>query len=473
MERVKIIATLGPASSDAATIRNLIEAGMDVARLNFSHGDQALHRRVYEAVREEASRCGSPVAVLADLCGPKIRVGEVEGGAIALIAGREITLTTSPELGNTDRVFSTYEALADDVKPGDPILLDDGKLRLAVVAIEAGEVRCRVEIGGLLASRKGMNLPGTRLSTPAVTEKDRNDIAFARELDVDYLALSFVRSPDDVIEAKELAGDIPVIAKIEKPEAVEVREAIVDVADGLMVARGDLGVEAGAEKVPLIQKRLIRDACSVGKPVIVATQMLESMITSPVPTRAEVSDVANAVLDGTDAVMLSGETAIGQYPVEAVKRMVAAVAEVESSDLFRLQPAHMKFEEYTFSNAIAAASVKASTELRLKALVVYTESGHTAALVSAYRPMTPLVALSQHSKVLRRLNLRWGVRSVAVRDWVTDLYDGIEEVEDILLAEGVVEAGDDVAITFGQRELSGPGKTNILKLWRVRGLGEE
>ena len=317
-----------------------------------------------------------------------------------------------------------------------------------------------------------MNLPGSELSTPALTAKDREDLAFARSLGVDYFALSFVRRPEDVIEAKSLTGGIPVIAKMEKPEAMVRHDAIADAADGLMVARGDLGVEAGPEKVPLMQKQLIRDASSRAKPAIVATQMLESMISSPVPTRAEVSDVANAVLDGADALMLSGETAVGRYPVDAVREMVAVIEEVENSELFLLRPEPVRMDEYSFSNAIARAAVKTSRELELSTLVVYTESGRTAQLVSAYRPQARLVAFCRHEEVLRRLNLRWGVFPVRIDRWVTDVKFGIEQVEEKLLAEGLATPGNDIGITFGMLEVSGPGRTNILLLWRVRG-GEE
>ncbi|MCP4897047.1 MAG: pyruvate kinase [bacterium] len=471
MQRVKIVATLGPASDSPEVIRQLMTAGMDVVRLNFSHGEHELHRRVYETVREEARKLGLPIAILADLQGPKIRVGRMCDGALQLESGAELALTSEDVLGVPGRVSTSYSSLPDDVRVGDPILLDDGKLRLTVLGVKGREVQCRVEVGGRLSDRKGINLPGSPLSTPALTEKDRTDIAFARELGVDFLALSFVRSPQDVVEAKQLAGDIPVIAKIEKPEAVDAHEAIADAADGLMVARGDLGVEVGAEKVPLIQKHLIRDASRRGEPVIVATQMLESMINSPVPTRAEVSDVANAVLDGCDAVMLSGETAVGAYPVEAVRHMSAVIEEIESSELFQLRPAPKRINEGTFSNAIAAASVNVTQDLELRALVVFTQSGRTAKLVSSYRPMTQLIALSRHDQVLRRLNLCWGVRPVKVQGWITDLYDGIEEVEDLLLEGGLVDRGDDVAVTFGMRDLSDAGRTSILKLWKIRGEG--
>ncbi len=469
MKRTKIVATLGPATSERGTIRDLLAAGVDVIRLNLSHGEHEFHRRLYELVREEEDRAGRPVAVLADLRGPKIRVGEMADGAVELVEGSSVTITSEPVLGTPQRISTWYAELPREVTPGDRIFLDDGEVRLRVEDTARTEVHCRVEVGGRVGSRQGMNLPGVSLSTPALTAKDRHDMTFAVDLGVDYFALSFVRRSADLEEAKRHAGGIPVIAKIEKPEAVERREGIVAAADGLMVARGDLGVEVGVEKVPLIQKQLIRDAAAGGKPVIVATQMLESMISSATPTRAEVSDVANAVLDGADALMLSGETAVGKYPVEAVRKMAQVIEEVERSDLYRLRPEPLRLEEYSFSNAVARAAVNAARDLELAALVVYTESGHTAELVSAYRPPTPLLALTRHPAVLRRLALRWGVRAVGIERWSANVAEAVDQVERVLTAHAVASAGDDVAITLGVEEMSGPGRTNMLKLWRLRG----
>jgi pyruvate kinase len=468
MKKTKIVATIGPASSDPATVRRLIDAGMNVARLNFSHGDHRQHRASFDTIRRVADEAGTPVGVLGDLSGPKIRVGAMSGGEVRLETGSELTIATDEVLGTADRFSTGYEALADDVRPGDPILLDDGLIRLEVLKIAGSEVRCRVLVGGPLRDHKGMNLPGTPLSVPALTDKDRDDLRLGLELGLDFFALSFVRRPDDVVEAKRLAGDTPVIAKIEKPEAIEACGAIADVADGLMVARGDLGVEAGFDKVPLMQKRLIRDGASRGKPVIVATQMLESMIASPVPSRAEVSDVANAVLDGADALMLSAETAVGGYPVEAVQRMAAVIEEVESSELYRLQPEPVRIDEYSFDNAIARAAVKAARDLDLKALAVYTESGHTAKLVSAYRPGAAILGMSRLDESRRRMALLWGVTPVAIDHWITDVQEGLAVVEDTVIRHGVCDPGDDIGVTFGMLEISGPGRTNVLTLWRVR-----
>ncbi|MBN1770322.1 MAG: pyruvate kinase [Deltaproteobacteria bacterium] len=467
-QRVKIVGTLGPASSTPEVIAELIRAGLDVVRLNFSHGTHEDHRRVHRIVKEQAEAAGQHVAVLADLCGPKIRVGAMEGGAVELVPGRPITITTQGVVGTASRVSTSYADLPKDARPGTRILLDDGLLELVVREVAGNDVRCEVVVGGTLKNNKGFNLPGTPLSTPALTEKDRTDLLFARELGVDYFALSFVQRAEDVAEAKQLAGDIPVIAKIEKPDAVERLEQILAVADGVMVARGDLGVEAGAEKVPLIQKRIIRMAAERGLPVIVATQMLDSMIHNPRPTRAEVSDVANAVLDGTDAVMLSGETASGKYPVEAVRTMASVIEEVEKSALFENAARPVRLKEYSFSNAIARAAVTAAEDLGLKAFAVYSETGHSAALVSACRPRAWIAAFSRHPGVLRRLALRWGVLPLHA-DWVEGVAGVVSQAEHALLSKGWVRPGDDIAVTFGMQDMTGPGRTDVLKLWRIRG----
>ncbi len=467
MHKVKIVATIGPASSNPETIGRMIEAGLDVVRLNFSHGEHDEHRRVFDMVREAAERSGEQIAILADLCGPKIRVGTIAGGAATISAGDELTITTEEVEGDASRVSTSYQALPGDVGPGDRILIDDGLIELSVSSVEGSEVHCRVIEGGVLKDRKGLNIPGTPLSTPALTVKDREDLAFARELGVDYFALSFVRDPKDVLEAKELAGETPVIAKIEKPEAVSRLDEIIAVSDGLMVARGDLAVEAGAEKVPLIQKRLIRDAGIRGIPVIVATQMLESMIHNPRPTRAEVSDVANAVLDGTDAVMLSGESAVGRDPVAAVREMAAIIDEVEKSEIYRQRPRPVRVEEYSFSNAIARAALTVSSELKLKTMVVYTETGHSADLTSSCRPRARLVAISRHREVLRRLALRWGVIPL-LGETVVEVSEAVNQAESMLLNHELAEPGQDIAVTFGMQDMNGPGRTDVLKLWRLR-----
>ncbi len=477
MRKVKIVCTLGPSTAGVPRLKQLLEAGMDVARLNFSHGSQEEHRKMYLDVRAAAVQAGKPLAVIADLCGPKIRVGRMEGGGVTLKPGHVIILTADEMVGNGERIAHSYPPLSREARRGDRILLDDGMLEFVVESIRGGDVVCRVVTGGVLTDHKGMNLPTMKLSTPALTEKDREDLRFAREMGVDYLALSFVRTPEDILAAKELADGIPVIAKIEKPEAVARLEEILRAADGAMVARGDLGVEAGPEKVPLLQKRIIRDIRKFAKPVITATQMLDSMIRNPRPTRAEVSDVANAVLDGTDAVMLSGETSVGPYPVEAVQTLRTIIEEIEANSIGapaagtglpcavpgdRSGPA-----AHTFSRAIADACVEASRCLKLAALAVYTETGRSAALVSAQRPEASVIAFSRHQQVLNRLTLFWGVKPLNGQ-WVKGVAGVVEQAETELLKQGLVKPGDDIAVTFGMVIGNEPFQTNILKLWKIR-----
>lgn len=442
---------------------------MDVARLNFSHGDRDTHRRTFEEVRTAARQVGRPITIFADLCGPKIRVGKMQNGGVPIEKGKLITLTTTELLGTSERVSHTYLPLARDVKPGDPILLDDGLLQLCVEQIQGDDVVCRVVDGGLLKDKKGMNLPGSKLSVPALTEKDKQDIVFGLELGVDWFALSFVRSPDDILEAKQLAGDTPIIAKIEKPEAVTRLDEILNATDGVMVARGDLGVEAGHEKVPLIQKRILRDIKLRAKPAITATQMLDSMIKNPRPTRAEVSDVANAVLDGTDAVMLSAETSVGDYPIEAVKTLARIIEEIESSEHYhKLWKERPELNERTFSSSIADAAAEIAEDLNLAAIAVYTESGRSAMLLSAQRPWANIVAFSRHERVLNRLGLLWGVRPLH-GDWVSGAQGVVDQAERELLANKLARPWDQIVVTFGMIFGDQPFQTNMLTLHRLRG----
>jgi len=468
VRKAKIVVTLGPASNTHERIAQLVAAGMDVARLNFSHGSHQSHAELFKIVRACAAEARRPVAVLADLCGPKLRLGRVRDGAVSLERGQTIDIVTGEDelVGDAARVATSYQRLPQDVKPGDRLLVDDGRLELRVVECDTRRVRCEVVVGGTLRDRKGLNLPGVALSVPALTDKDRDDLRFARELGADYFALSFVRSAADVLEAKALAGEIPVIAKIEKPEAVENFGPILDAADGVMVARGDLGVEAGAEKVPLIQKWLIRETNRRGKLVITATQMLESMVTSASPTRAEVSDVANAVLDGTDAVMLSGETAAGAYPVEALAKMDSIICEIESSELFASLSGPEKLTQTDFSTAIASAAVRAECSVDLRAIAVFTETGHSAAIISEFRPRAAIVALSRHAHVLNRLALHWGVQPVH-SDWVEEI-DVAAHAEAVLLEHALVAPGDRIAITYGLSD-GALSRTDNLRLLTVRG----
>ena len=467
MRQAKIVCTLGPASDRFETIKEMIAAGMDVARLNFSHGDHESHRGVFEKVRRAAEELGKPVAILGDLCGPKIRVGEIEGGSVRVATGGSFRFTDSDQPGTADSVGTNYPALAEDLKPGDSLLVDDGLLHFVVESIAGADVLCRVEAGGLLKSRKGMNIPHAVLSTPTLTEKDKADIEFGRDLGVDYFALSFVRSADDVAEAQRLAGDIPLIAKIEKPEAIENLSAIGDTADGLMVARGDLAIEIGPEKVPMLQKRMIREMNRRAKPVITATQMLESMVSNPIPTRAEVSDVANAVIDGTDAVMLSAESAAGEYPVESVKTLVRIIESVEASQRADLECCPLpRSQAPDFRSAIAHAAALAAIDLKLAAVAVYSETGRSVARVSSYRPYTAIVAFTRHRRILPRLALHWGVRPV-FGAWVQRTDEAVYQAERVLLEQQLALPGDHIAVTFGRDDGIDVG-TSIMRLWVIR-----
>jgi pyruvate kinase len=449
MRRAKIVCTLGPASREPTFIGHLIDEGMNVARINFSHGDYADHEAAIAAVRREAAARGQSVAVLQDLQGPKIRVGRFTEGAVELEPGAEFVITTRDVKGTQEAVSTTYPQLPRDVKPGDVMLLDDGLLQLEVDEVDEVDVHTRVLVGGLLKNNKGINLPGVKVSAPALTEKDRRDLEYGVKLGVDFIALSFVRRPEDVAEAVQLAAAngrrIPVIAKIEKPEAVERLCDIIDVADGIMIARGDLGVEMGPEKVPLIQKRAIEETNARGKIVITATQMLESMIENPRPTRAEASDVANAVLDGTDALMLSGETAAGKYPLLAVRTMSRIIEEIETSSRYQSLFDGTTLNFAFTSNAIAKSAVVASRQLEARAIVCVTESGGVARLVSEYRPKARVLALSSRPEVYRRLALYWGVEPI-LKEQSSSFDEMIDEVCRDLVGRRVCQTGDLVVI---------------------------
>jgi pyruvate kinase len=421
--RTKIVATVGPASSSLEVLNDLIVAGVNVFRLNMSHGTHDAHRSAYEAIRIASDRNGKPVGVLADLCGPKIRCGKFDGGSIELRKGQSVTVTTRDVVGGPGLIPSQYEALASDVKSGDRILLDDGNLELRVEHVDGTEIACTVIAGGTLKDRKGINLPGVDVSAPSLTDKDRADALFAVELGVDYIALSFVRTADDVRALRTLldsrGADLPIIAKIEKPQALANIDAILDAADGLMVARGDLGVELPAESVPITQSQLIDLGRAKGKPVIVATQMLESMISNARPTRAEVSDVANAVMQGTDAVMLSAETAAGAYPVKAVETMVRIARRTEaylwSHGAFSTITDHSSsIPPIALPDAVARATAQLSRDLRVRAIFLISQSGTTARIVASARPAAPLVAFSDNVRATRRMCLYWGVEPIRV-----------------------------------------------------------
>jgi pyruvate kinase len=469
VRRTKIVCTLGPASNTKAKVGELVGAGMNCARLNFSHGDHESHAAVAKLVREAAAEARRPMAILADMQGPKMRVGRFATGPIELSPGDRFALTAAEVEGNQEIVSVTYASLASDVEPGDSVALDDGLIRLRVDAVEGNTVHTIVEDGGTLSDNKGLNLPGVSIGAPGMTDKDRQDLTFAISgLKVDYIALSFVRSAQDVEEAKALTGDVPVIAKIERPEAVAALSEIVAAADGIMIARGDLGVELGAEKVPLIQKRIIRETNAGGKVVITATQMLDSMIRNPRPTRAEAADVANAVMDGTDAVMLSGETAAGRYPVQSLEMMDAIIREVESDyveDLARefRELKSVGDEDWPFSNAAARAAAVLTTHLPLKAVVVFTQDGRSAGLLAEHRPRAPILAVTSDVSVARRLALEWGVIP-RIEVPPESLDETLRIATSLLVREKLCQRGEAFALVVGWPT---SGRTNTLKLHRL------
>lgn len=452
MRRTKIVCTLGPASSDPEVIDQLVAAGMDCARLNFSHGDHASHREMAEKVRAASARARRPLAILADLCGPKMRIGRFADGKIELKEGASFTITTRDVQGTVDEVSVSYEPLPRDVKVGDAILLDDGLFKLRVTGKTDTDVHTEVEVGGTLSDRKGLNLPGVDLSTPALTEKDKKDLAFAvDELQVDYLALSFVRNPEDVQQAQALAKGTPVIAKLEKPEAIENLGAILDQADGAMVARGDLGVEMGSEKVPLIQKRIIRETNLRSKIVITATQMLDSMIENPRPTRAELTDVANAIFDGTDAVMLSGETATGRYPTKACATLDRIACAVEASREYQDRAAggiNLGDESTDIGSAIAKATFVVATDVEAAAIIAPSLRGNSPRLLSKHRPSQPIIAVTTTEEVQRQLLLYWGIVPLVAEE-VLDSEQMVQNAIRNALDRGLIERSDRVVTTAG------------------------
>lgn len=467
MRKTKIICTIGPSSESPDIIRQLILSGMNVARLNFSHGDHAEHLRKIELIRSVSEELNMPVAILQDLCGPKIRVGNVREPGIRLEPGQTFILTGDDVEGDECRVSVSYPALPQEVKIGDRILLADGMMELSVIAIADNDIICKVITGGILTSHKGVNLPTGTIRADSMTEKDKTDLLFGLEHDVDFVALSFVREARDILNAKQIitskGKDTPIIAKIEKHEAIDNIDAIIAESDGIMVARGDLGVEIPLENVPGIQKKLIRKACMAGKPVIIATQMLRSMVNSPRPTRAEATDVANAVIDGTDAIMLSEETANGDFPVEAVRFMVriaeSAEADFPHDAYLKLVPAK------DVSESVSHASCVLADHLDAAAIVATTRSGFTAMQISRFRPRPKLIALSPEKSTIRRLSLYWG----CIPGFVPEPGNTDQHIEQTVLSAigtGKVSAGDLVVITTGH-PLWASGTTNMMRVIRL------
>lgn len=467
--RTKIVCTIGPASREPEQLTQLIRAGMDVARLNFSHGDHASHAETIRRIRQVASEEGKAIAILGDLQGPKLRVGVMQEGGVSITTGESLVMTTDDIIGAPGRVPIQYDLLPQMLEPGDRILIDDGLLEVTVERIEGNDIVTRVVTGGVLNSNKGMNLPRAAVSIPAITDKDREDLAFMIEQGLDWIALSFVRGSQEVWDLKGYIRQLsafgrqtPVIPKIEKPEAISNIDEIIEAADGIMVARGDLGIELSPEAVPMLQKQIIAKCNMVGKPVITATQMLDSMIRNPRPTRAEASDVANAILDGSDAIMLSGETASGKYPLQAVQTMVRIAQEAERVQLHGQRRQLAAKAGRTFAEAVSHASVETALDLSAAAIITPTVSGSTARSVSRFRPPCPIVAVTPSPFAQRELVLFWGVYPLlSQRGATTDavIADAVETAQ----AAGYVKEGDVLIVTGGSVE-GGGGTTNLMKV---------
>jgi pyruvate kinase len=467
MRRAKIVCTLGPAVSSPERIRELVIAGMDVARLNLSHGEYSVHEEIYRSIRAASDETGHAVGILVDLQGPKIRTARFKDGPVELVNGAEFTITTRDVDGSVSEVGTTYKGLPGDVRPGDALLIDDGKVALEAVEVTDTDVRCKVTVGGTVSNNKGINLPGVAVSVPALSEKDKADLRWALQLRADMIALSFVRSAkdlDDVYEVMDEVGvRLPVIAKIEKPQAVENLVEIIGAFDGVMVARGDLGVELPLEEVPLVQKRAIEIARANAKPVIVATQVLESMIDNPRPTRAEASDAANAVLDGADALMLSGETSVGAYPIRAVETMARIIESTEEHGLDRIRPLGTK--PHTMGGAVSAAAVEIGELLGAKYLITFSQSGDTAKRMSRIRPRIPMLAFTPEPHTRSRLALAWGIETFLV-PMARHTDQMAQQVDKSLLASGRVQEGDLVVIVAGSPP-GIPGSTNALRVHKM------
>jgi pyruvate kinase len=471
--KTKIVCTLGPSSSTVDVIEKMIRAGMDVVRLNFSHSTHEEHRAAMKAVREAAERAGEPIAILQDLQGPKIRTGKLASPEVRLVDGAKFIITINEIAGNEERVSTTYQNLPKDVKPGDTILMDDGLLQLKVLSSTTTDVVTEVVHGGILKEHKGINLPGVSVSAPSLTDKDIDDLEFGIANDIDYVALSFVRTGDDIRRLREFiiakidkGKKLPIIAKIEKREALDNIDEIIREADAIMVARGDLGVECATEDVPIAQKMICKKANAAGKPVIIATQMLESMIENPRPTRAEANDVANGVLDGADAVMLSGETSVGKYVVEVVRTMDLIIrrAEEEYRDQLDLADEAGEKQAEVFK-AIGRAACVLAKQIGAAAIVPITHSGETAKTIAKYRPYGKIIAVTDRERIRRRLNLVWGVRSILVPK-IADTDTTLATIQQELLKSGYVNKGDYIVMTAGIPLLA-RGTTNMVKVEKI------
>ena len=469
INKTKIVATLGPASNNKETLKEMILSGLNVCRINFSHGDHDFHRKTIETIRQVDAELGTYTAILGDLQGPKIRIGDVENNSVQLETGSELIITTQPMIGTAEKVYLTYESFPKDVHAGEKILIDDGKLQLEVIETNGkDEVRCKVLFGGTLSSKKGVNLPNTKVSIPSLTDKDYEDLEFAISQDIHWIGLSFVRSPDDIDLLRQIIDqsgkDIRIIAKIEKPEAVQNLNSIIETTDGVMVARGDLGVEVPMQEVPLIQKTIVKKCQKAGKPVIIATQMMETMITNITPTRAEVNDVANAVLDGADCVMLSGETSVGDHPNEVIKAMYKIIVEMESfKGIYHkeYEPKSRDSERF-ITDEICYSAVRISKSSKAKAIVTMTFSGYTGFKVSSFRPKAGIFVFTGNKRIINTMSLLWGTRAF--------LYDGFESTDktitDIKLAlldRGYVQKGE-LIIHVASMPIKDRGQTNMLKI---------
>ncbi|CAB4538911.1 MAG: pyruvate kinase [Actinobacteria bacterium] len=467
MRRAKIVATFGPAVQDYEKTKAVIAAGVDVARLNLSHGDYSVHEVSYANIRKASIELNKPVGILVDLQGPKIRLMKFANGKENLEVGQEFTITTQDVAGDSSICGTTYKGLPQDVRVGDPLLIDDGRIALRATRVESDKVICEVEIGGPISNNKGINLPGVAVNVPAMSEKDEDDLRWALKIGADMIALSFVRSAKDIARAHAIMQEekifVPVIAKIEKPQAVEALEEIVDAFDGIMVARGDLGVELPLEQVPLVQKRAVEIARRWAKPVIVATQMLESMIENSRPTRAEASDVANAVLDGADALMLSGETSVGKYPVETVATMARIIESTEENGLERIPELGTK--PHTHSGAVVKAALDIADLLGSKFVCVFTESGDTLRRVSRLRSRIPVLAFTPNEDVRRKLSVVWGATTF-LAEHVKHTDQMIKQVDEIVMESGKCKLGDEVIVVAGSPP-GIPGSTNSLRVHRV------